>query len=156
MIERSERIRAAIEMTGLISVVASLVFVGLELQQSSAVARVQAQQTSSQIINDAFAVVAEDPELATLVTNVNTGRTPVGELSLEQTSRLFIVNLMFLQAGQTAFLAAEAGIINEEYIAAMSGSGMINPFMRAYWDNFRLNLDPSYAAHLESIVDLRR
>lgn len=154
MAQGNKKAKAALEIAGIISVVASLLFVGLEIQQNSSVARVQSQQSTAELFSSVFTIMAENPELAELVISVNTGRLPLEELNREQSSTLYFINLLFLQAGQSAYYSAESGIANVEDIAGMTEGNLINPYVYSRWDALKQNLDKPYAEYLESITDL--
>ena len=147
-------IREVAEILGFLSVVASLVFVGLEIQQNSAVSRVQSQQATTTIMSEASVAALQDPELAELVIAANTGRIALQDLDTAQSARLYFWSLLTLQGLQSLWLSVQSGISPESDLDGLEGGDLINPYMKSRWNVLKRNLNPGFAAYIESIANI--
>ena len=67
--------RSIIEMVGLVSVIGSLVFVGVEIKQNTAAVRGATQQAVSSQVSEMYRIVSENERMASLVNQALQGDT---------------------------------------------------------------------------------
>ena len=71
----NSNLRIAIELVAAISIVVSLVFVGLELRQSSSIARLEAYQDFSISLSEFARDISHDPQFADLLSEAGTANS---------------------------------------------------------------------------------
>jgi hypothetical protein len=142
--------KTAIELTGMLGIIFSLVFVGMEISQNSAVAQAQQIQSISDSFSNIFLTSAQNPELAELIVGVNTGIISVELLDGAQFSSLYMFNLAMLVSLEATFSAVATGVLPREYVSQFDGSYVINPFVIANWESIKPILDVNFIEYVES------
>lgn len=139
-----------IETVGIVGLIASLVFVGIEIQQNSVVAQAQSEQATSELMTNIFLLPAQDPELAELLISVNLGRLSIEDLDSRQSANLYFFYMLALQAWETSFQAVQSGIVPEGILDRYDGTYLLNPYVLSRWSEFRPVLTEEFAIFVES------
>ena len=126
--------RIVTELVTAISIVVSLVFVGLELRETSAIARADAYLNTTTNAANTLQEVALDPSLANLMRRTIAGEMPE-TFNDDERFRIFVYFSSLVQLTEGRFRAAQAGLIPMEQIEGRpaAGGGFNNPYFRRIW-----------------------
>jgi hypothetical protein len=130
-----------------ISVVAGIVFLGLELNQNTGVMKAQAQAdlTANRI---SYAVRMMDPVNADLV--VKAGGEGVLNAS-EQLRYEGLLRTLFL-SWESEYYQFQNGLLQDVPATAWRGTYKALPQMAEYWSTYKNSLTPEFAAFLDQVV----
>jgi len=149
---KPERVRAVGEAVAVVSVLLSLLFVGIELQQNRIAARAAAYQQMGIAVSDTWMATATNPQLAlALNTVVTTDSTRWSEL--DRSDLLMVQNHLtaVLRLYETVYLQVEAGLLDEEALESLGWSGFAgSTYLKVLWPRVRGNVTPVFAGYLES------
>ena len=145
------------EVIAVLSVVLSLVFVGLQLRQSAIAARASAYQELSIAMSEGFRLRASDRELNDLI--VRAGSSDPAEWATLTDSdinlaRVYVLSVLRLY--QSAFLNMREGLLGPEAMVDLGLAGFTTrtSLVRNLWPFVRSALSPEFAAYLGSEMDL--
>ncbi len=153
-----EKWKDLFESVGIVAVVASLVFVGIETRNSTRQAvlntqalEIAAYQDLMDNIAEMNAIIVQDPGLAALMYKAT--RTTESLTDLEQyryTRALF----MRFRHGDMAYFQYERGAINEARLrSALQILDLENPNARDFWESVQQNFVVSYRNHINRLID---
>ncbi len=153
-----EKWKDLIESVGIVAIVASLVFVGIETRNSTRQAvlntqalEIAAYQDLMDNIAEMNAIIVQDPELAALMYKAT--RTTESLTDLEQyryTRALF----MRFRHGDMAFFQYERGAIDEARLrSALQILNLENPNARNFWESRQQNFVESYRNYINRLID---
>lgn len=137
---------------GLLAVVASLVFVGVEIRQNTAVARTQARNDLATLNQEWLMQLAADLDLSEDFDAHFSYEEP-RDLSATEEIRANRVMVVLLRRLENAYLLFEEGLIPE---SALTSYGMQGPwfsstqFRSVFWPSFKSAADPSFVEFAES------
>lgn len=134
-----------------LSIVLSLIFVGLEVRQSSTIARTEAYQVYSISIAENAREIAHDPEFATLLVGLSTGQKT--EFSITETAQLFthFSSVLYLHHG--LYQSIQEGVIPEEYLEIIRNDPEYQtPFFKGIWPRIKVYSTGSFNNFVESEV----
>jgi hypothetical protein len=148
------RIRTITEFAGAVSIVLSLIFVGMEVRQNTAAIRtstVQAIADQDTTINLAFAT---DDELARLLTKayLDSGatQTDTGNMSVAEEVRLGMAIRAALRRVENIYLHVQAGVLEPEALDRVGYGFYTVDFMREYWNRARAGYDQDFAEFFDA------
>jgi len=122
-----------IEIFGLLGVVGSLAFVGVEIRQSTAVARGEAYQSFVSEINSVNLVVASDPMLsAAWLTSVTRGTE---ELSEPDRQRVAMIASAYLRTYEGLLNQVSTGVLPDDALGLMSRGTWDVPIFQGLWSS---------------------
>lgn len=131
-------LKDTIELVGILAIVASLVFVGMEIQQNSAIARLEARQvTDTQNIEIALAIAA-NPEMTKVMGALSSNQ--VEDLDPEESFRLFFTVFSILIAMQSTFGSVQEGILPEASLEGLGIAALNRDFVRERLGTYRILL----------------
>ena len=153
-----EKWKNLFESVGIVAIVASLVFVGIETRNSTRQAvlntqalEIAAYQDLMDNIADMNAIIVQDPGLAALMYKAT--RTTEALTDLEQyryTRALF----MRFRHGDMAYFQYERGAIDEARLrSALQILSLDNPNVRDFWESRQLNFVESYRNYINRLID---
>jgi hypothetical protein len=148
--------KAVRETLGFLAVVASLVFVGLEIQQNTAVARGQTRQELATSAQEWLTLRVTDPELSAAFDAYWIGDADVESI---QSDRLQLMMRMFLVRVENVYLQYSEGLVDEAALNSY-GLGATVYFLRArfqdWWvgDGVRDDFDPGFVAFFDALYGL--
>jgi len=130
------------ETVGFLGVVASLLFVGLELRQNNTIARAQTRQALTSEYREFWMALATDDRLDEI-------RGP--ELG-GQDSRTSIVQWVRLRLLENVYHQYHEGVIDESVFVGYGWAGdpeFSTPEFRTWWTERRARFDPGFVAEFE-------
>jgi hypothetical protein len=145
------------ELISTLAVVASLVFVGLEIRQNTAAQRSQTRQAISDAAYDSFTRLAESPDLAAAFNSVFGADTT--SLSATDSSRAEYLMLGALRRMENVYLQHREGVFDDDILETYGFSGGVfaRPQFRPWWEreSFRDVFDSSFVRAFEEENNLR-
>ena len=145
--------RVVFEIFGILGVIGSLIFVGVEVRQNTAEIRGSTHQSVSEQINELYLTIAENERLSKLVSemmenpNLRKNLSPSDQISLD-----FVI-LTGLRRVENIYLQYLDGILSS---AAFDRIGM-NFYRRQYaretWEKYKGGFDSNFVAFFEKFRD---
>ncbi len=153
-----QELKNLLEGIGMVAIIASLIFVGIETRNSTQQAiltnralEIAAYQELMDNIAELNMVQMQDPELAGLMFKAR--RTPE-ELTDIEKFRMDRFYFLKLRHGDIAFFQYERGAIDEARLrSALEILGLTIPEMRAFWQTSRENFVVSYRHYIDSLIE---
>lgn len=142
------------EIAAIVSVVLSLVFVGLELRNSARAARASAYQQLGIAVTNGWMTKATDRELNDLVSMAEAD-DPAGWESLSDSDRRLVEAFVVanLRLYETVFHQVDESLLPDDAMASLGWDGFGNTnLVRRTWRRIRPRVTPSFAAYLESVT----
>ena len=146
-----------IQLVGMLSLVASLIFVGMELRQNQQVAKVTAYQALAEQIASYNAFLLTHPEI-NLIRNAALNNESLSEKDEEQYRAFY---RMLQRQSELAYLQFENGIIDEVLLIRTTGPLIVNlrrsTYAKSYWDEHveALSGGLSYVPKFEEYINSR-
>ena len=106
----SEKWKDVLELVGIFAIIASLILVAFELQQSTAVSTAQAVFQVNTILDSSYRARAQDPVLAQLIKSGHANPESLTDLEHDQFSAWLRADM---NAGESAWFQYENGLIPE-------------------------------------------
>ncbi len=147
-----------VELAGILAIVASLVFVGIETRISTQQAiltnralEIAAYQELMDNIANMNVIQMQDADLAALMFKAR--RTPE-ELTDIESYRLERYFFIRLRHGDMAYFQYERGAIDESRLSsALKILNLPDPKMRAFWKRVRGNFVEDYRRHIDGMIN---
>jgi hypothetical protein len=155
-LEKTSRVGRLLAATG---VIASLVFVGLELQQNTAALRAQTRQGLADRNADVIYAVAENPELARAWTLMWQRDGLMGDsLTMADSAQARWGMWGMLRFVEHAFLQVEEGVLPQSSLDGYGfrqNNNFITPEFASFWEDVRARFDTRFVSAFEAEYDLR-
>ena len=143
------------EFFGAIAVVATLIFVGIQVRQSAAASRLSGTQAAMHSwISVTLSLVANEPLRRAQYNGIYPGLTKLADDDDDMAITGF-----FLQAGikavESNYLQWQGGNLSDElwhgYQATLREAFVINKYWNVYWERSRLNYSPDFRRFADEI-----
>ena len=137
------------EALAAIGVIASLVFVGLEIQQNTAVARAQTRQALTEDLRDFIMTLSEDEQLFD-VFHQKFEKSYDGSLD---DRRAVYVMYARLRMVENVFLQVQEGVVDESIFQSYGWSEQpvfMSPEFREWWPDHRTRFNPDFVVAFEA------
>ena len=144
------------ELIATVGVLVSLIFVGLELRQSTLVARAQARSELATLDQDWLLVLGQDPA-TTRAWRVYWYDDDLGSLSPVEESQAYYMMIAMVRRLEATYFHHQEGLIPREALANYGmGSGVFGSprFRTEFWPAIRENFDPDFVIFFESVQGL--
>lgn len=144
--------REAAELFAAVAVVVSLIFVGLELRQSTIASRASAYQEIGIATSEFWYILATNPRLSDIFYAVNEGGVEAYE-ELSASDRQLWINMTVgsLRAYETVYLQVEQGLLEPEALTSLGYEGLRNSEAFTFmWDDIKVHVDTSFATYIEN------
>jgi hypothetical protein len=141
------------EMIGIIALVASLIFVGIEINQNSAIARREAHSQFIANVSETLKDLSLNKELSSLLSNtlLNPEFDP-SQLSAGEITQILSFYYALTYNWYGLFLAVEEDILDEKYLETIAAGGMYDSdIFRAIWPRMRGVYSPEFVEFFESL-----
>jgi hypothetical protein len=138
-----------VETIGTVSIIATLVFVGLEIRQNTNAVRSSAIQDIARWSYDATILLVENTDLL----NASYAEC-VSDLSDEQYNRMQAWYAALLRVQLNRYYQIQLGIIDEQMAASIGGRGAAyrNPFFAQIWPALKIDFDQGFQDYIENEV----
>ena len=143
--------KESLELVGIAAIVVSLVFVGYELRQSTAIARSDAYSSFSSQFFELASNAALDKRMSGLISQVNQGALP-GDFTPEERVSIRMYQAAAVRVWEGLFRSVQAGVLPEEALeSAASGILINNNFFRSTWASTKQLYTSDFIAYFESL-----
>ena len=137
-----------VEAAGVLAIVVSLAFVGLEVRQNTNAVKSTVLASSAQASYDSIVLMIENE-------NLRKAQAAVDGPSPDENRRL--LNLFYsalLRIQLNRFMQTRLGVIDADTVSPVGGIGGIynNPSFREYWSSRRDRYDPEFISYMEDRV----
>lgn len=150
--------KESVEVAGVLAIVASLVFVGIETRNSTQQAiltnralEIAAYQELMDNIAEMNRIQLQDAEVAALVYK---SRFSTEELTDLESYRMNRVNFLRFRHGDMAYFQYERGAIDDVRLeSSLRIIALSEPGVRSFWKKNRGNFVESYRHHIDKLVE---
>jgi len=150
------RLKEAAELVGIVAIVISLIFVGLEVRQSAAATRGATQQALADSAREASGALAGDEETAELTLRF-LGAADWSDFSQIERFRIVILFTTMLRVYESAFYQWSEGNLAPEvwagWDASLRGTAPM-PGVAKYWDERKGYFDEHFRLYFEELMRL--
>ena len=144
------RSRAGGEFIGVLGVVGSLIFVGLEVRQNTAVARGQARQDLAALQQEWLTLLSADSAYSELYYR---GWSENGEIAAHEENRFRMMAVLEMRKSENVFFQHQQGLVDDFALRSygLQALDMTNPRFRDWWvgEDWRSAFHPDFVAFLE-------
>ena len=149
---RSDTWKDYFESVGIVAIVVSLVFVGYEVRQSTAVARSNAYNNFSSQFFELVSNAALDERMSRLISQVNRGAHP-GDFTPEEQASIRMYQGAAVRVWEGLFRSVQAGILNEDALdGAANGMLINNEYFKSTWASTKHIYTSDFVAWFESLL----
>ena len=142
-----------IEIGGLVSVIGSLIFVGVEIGQNTAAVRGATQQEISMQVNEMYRILAENEKLAFLTAGALNGTTK-SELTETDYTRFWAFTLMGFRRIENIYLQYKNGFLGEEAFERIGMQFYRLPLVREIWEERKNDFEDEFVKFFETLRDV--
>ena len=123
------------EILGVLGVIASLIFVALEIRQNTSAVRSATIQAISEGSHDSNYRLAENPDLLAIIRKADS----LEPLTIGERDRLFSLYTAIMRLNQNRFQQLRLGVLDEDTLFQVGGRGRFyrGPFFAEYWAETR-------------------
>ena len=145
--------REVFEIFGVLGVIGSLVFVGVEVRQNTAEIRGSTHQSVSEQINELYLTIAEDERLSKLVSemmensNLRKNLNPTDQISLD-----FVI-LTGLRRVENIYLQYLDGILSNDAFDRIGMSFYRIQYAKETWEKYKGGFDSDFVTFFEAFRD---
>ena len=138
-------------MLGAAGVILSLLFVGYEIRQNTAVARTEAFHSFMADRSALLDIIATDPVLTPLIARAVGGEQAESFDEVERL-RLQVYFTRSIRNWEGLFTAVREGVLDDEVLGVVGGGGAFdNDFFRAVWPSLRHRFAPDFVQFFEGL-----
>ncbi len=152
----SPRLRWLTEVVGAIAIILSLVFVGLELNESTKATRAATSSAASQAMMEWYSDIGTDPEAAKLF--VDFIQRPESLTQSQRVQGVFMLHSALLVFQNAYFLAVDGTLDESTQATILEAIVPIKdaPGFRFYWDQRKAYFSPAFQAYIEELIEVER
>lgn len=151
MAERT-KMRVVAEVVGLMGLIASLGFVGMEIRQNTMAVRSATIQAVSDQAMELTLAMATDDQLPRLVYQISRGGITEADLGGEDYMRIRLAVVAGLRRQENLYLQVQNGILPNSALDNVSFGFYKNAFVRELWATDAALFDPGFARYWEGIL----
>ncbi len=142
--------RKWIDWLGAISVVASLIFVGLEVRQNTAAVRGATYQSIADASLQQVQWWADNDKLLEHEVRIDEGALP-GDFTQEENLLIKATFVMTIRRIENIYVQVREGLVQEEAVLRFRPSKdyFETPYFREFWKIWRLELEPEFREFFE-------
>ena len=144
--------RSIIEMVGLVSVIGSLLFVGVEIRQNTAAVRGATQQDISYQISEMYKIGVENDNIASIMTRSYQGLKK-SEITDTEFLQFWLFSMLGYRRVENIYLQYKNGFLAEEAFDRIGMSFYRTPIQLEIWEERKEDFDPEFAAFFEKLRD---
>ena len=144
--------RIILEGVGIVSVIGSLIFVGLEISQNTAAVRGATQQEISYQVSEMYKIGAENEKIASIMSQSFQGITKE-ELTDTDYLQFWLFSMMGYRRVENIYLQFKNGFLKQEALDRIGMSFYRTPLQRQIWEERKYDFDPEFAIFFETLRD---
>ena len=144
--------RQYIEIAGLLSIIASLIFVGAEIRQNTIAIRGATQQEISLQLSEMLTLVVENERIAYLMDEAYNGTTK-DEMSRVDFSRFRAFANIGFRRIENIYLQHRNGFISDDAFQRIGWDYYQSPLLREIWEDRKKSFNPDFVIFYEKMRD---
>lgn len=144
--------RTVIEIGGLLSVVGSLIFVGIEISQNTAAVRGATQQEVSNQVSELYKLQAENEKIAYLISQTEHGIRK-SDLTETDYARFWGYAMVGYRRVENIYLQYKNGFLSEDAFKRIGIEFYRRPLLRDIWEGTKDSFDPEFVEFFEKLRD---
>ena len=144
--------RNIIEIVGIISVVGSLIFVGVEIKQNTSAVRGATQQAVSSQVSEMYRIISENERMADIMNRAFKGATKA-DLSEADYVSFRAFQMMGLRRIENIYLQYKNGLLTEDAFKRIGMGIYRTNLVREVWDERRNHFEKDFAKFFERLRD---
>jgi len=144
------------EIVAILSIVVSLIFVGLEIRENSAIARSERYNEFSLAVSNAQLEIALDPVMSALVRKATFSGNEDLQITAEESFRLVIFYQSALRIWEGMYKSVNEGILSNSDLEVVENyAGMLrNTVFKNYWVNGGRNqFLPGFSDFIDAMLE---
>ena len=145
--------REILEIFGILGVIGSLVFVGVEVRQNTAEIRGSTHQSVSEQINELYLTIAQDERLSKLVSKMMENSDLRKDLSSSDQISLDFVVLTGLRRIENIYLQYLDGILSNNAFDRIGMSFYKRQYAMEAWEQYKGGFDSNFVNFFEKLRD---
>ena len=151
--------KGIIEILGLVAIIGSLIFVGIEIRQNSLAVRGATHQSISEQVTKLYMHIATNERLSKLVSQMLPNDTSNDNLrdklnAADQLSLDFTV-LTGLRRIENIYLQESDGILSDKAFERIGLEFYQTPFSRETWEKYKTGFDKNFIIFFEKLRDAK-
>jgi len=150
--ENKMKNRKYFEIIGLLSVIGSLVFVGLEINQNTAAVRGATQQEISYQISEMYKIGVENDKIASIMSRSYQGLKK-SELTETEFLQFWLFSMLGYRRVENIYLQYKNGFLTEEAFDRIGMSFYRTPIQLEIWKERKEDFDPEFSEFFEELRD---
>ena len=144
--------RNIIEIVGIVSVVGSLVFVGIEIKQNTSAVRGVTQQAVSSQVSEMYRIVSENERMAELINRALNGASK-SDLSEADYVSFWNFQMMGLRRIENIYLQYKNGLLTEDAFSRIGMGIYRTKLVREVWEERRGDFEKDFVIFFENLRD---
>ena len=137
------------EIAAFVGVVGGLLFVGLQLQQSTKVARAEAYRGFADILSEWYYVSVADEDLALALRRISFEGARRADLTDAQKWKVGAMMLVLVRSMETVYYQVEDGVLPPHALNLHNQTAFTQPYMQDVWPLIKPELNSQFAAYFE-------
>ena len=144
--------RKFFEIIGLLSVVGSLIFVGLEINQNTTAVRGATQQAVSSQVAEMYRIGAENERMANLISKAfqDISKTDISESDYVS---LWMYQMMGFRRIENIYLQYKNGLLTKDAFSRIGMGIYRTKIVREIWDERKGDFEPDFVEFFEKLRD---
>ena len=145
--------RAFIEIFGLISVIGSLIFVGIEISQNTQAVRGATHQAVFDQVSEYYLSIASDKRLADLASMTLTNELSRDKLSKGDRLSMDLVIITGVRRIENIYMQHKNGILGDDAFKMIGMNSYRSIYARDAWDDWKNGFDADFISFFEKLRD---
>jgi hypothetical protein len=145
--------RTLIEIIGLISVIGSLIFVGVEISQNTQAVRGATHQAVFDQVSEYYLTMASDKELAELAAGALLNKIKRNELSMGDRLRTDMVIMTGIRRVENIFMQHKNGILDDDAFKMIGMDSYRSDYALDAWNSWKGGFDSDFVSFFEKLRD---
>ena len=145
--------RQIFEIIGLLSVIGSLIFVGIEINQNTSAVRGATQQEVSSQISEFYKIGIENERMAYITYQAMNGDITKDDLNDTDYQRFLFLSMMGFRRVENVYLQYKNGFLDKVAFDRIGMAFYQTNLVREIWEARREAFDPDFAEFFEELRD---
>ena len=145
--------RTLIEIFGLISVIGSLIFVGVEISQNTQAVRGATHQAVFDQVSEYYLTLASEKELADLAAGALSNNIKRNELSMGDRLRTDMVIMTGIRRVENIYMQHKNGILDDDAFKMIGMDSYRSDYALDAWNSWKGGFDSDFVSFFEKLRD---
>ena len=145
--------RTLIEIIGLISVIGSLIFVGVEISQNTQAVRGATHQAVFDQVSEYYLTLASEKELADLAAGALSNNIKRNELSMGDRLRTDMVIMTGIRRVENIYMQHKNGILDDDAFKMIGMDSYRSDYALDAWNSWKGGFDSDFVSFFEKLRD---